>query len=186
MPYNSFIQQAQGREREARGQAGTSRSLYGGALSGFDPQSYMQQAAGAAYGGLSEDFAGAERGRKASLNRRGLMGSNIGGAESERGFQDRLAQALAGLSMQAGQMEQNRIGQMGDLYRHDVGRADQYFGHGVDLTMSREHQRAQDKASKRGMWGSIAGAGLTAAGMALGGPAGGAIGSGLSKALFRR
>src|SRR5690606_21812369 len=48
---------------------------------------------------------------------------------------------------------------------------------------TRYQQQMADRASRRQMWGNLLGAGLTGLGLALGGPAGGTIASGIGKAI---
>jgi hypothetical protein len=149
----------------ARDQAAGSRS----AIDGFNPMDYTRTQAGAMATELGSEFAEQEGRRMASLNSRGLYRSDLGGARAQSAFQNRMARALAGLSMQGAQMEQGRLNALSAMDRDDVAR---YEDMGVGLNMTDRAQRDADTASRRGMWGSLIGAGATVGGAYLGRPRG--------------
>jgi hypothetical protein len=174
---------------ESAARVGASRDDLASAIGGFDPAAYTQAAAGAMYSGMNEQRTTADANRNAGLNARGLFRSNLGGAAADRGFNEQLARAMAGLSMQQAGLEQNKTQMMAGMHDRDRDDASRYEDMSLGLHMADRDQKAADKASKRSMWGSLAGAGLTAAGMALGGPGGAAIGGGIGKmvgGLFNR
>lgn len=105
-------------------QVGQSRGQYLDRLSGFDPQEYMKEAAGAMMSEASEGYQRATNARGRSLNSRGLFRSTIGKGRQDQDFAERLARAMSGLSMQTAQMEQGRIDRFGDLHSEDRGYAE--------------------------------------------------------------
>lgn len=167
-PYDALIEDARAREEAQAAQAAASRNQYQSALMGFDPQAYMEQSAGSMFNTLGEQFARQQASQAANLNARGLFGSNLGGGRMQQDFNDRLANALAGLSMQGGQMEMQRMGMMGGLAGMDMGQANRYWDAATGLTVTAKQQKMMNAASKRSMWGNIVQGGLTAGGAVLG------------------
>lgn len=133
-------------------------------LAGFDPMAYMKQAAGAAYGELAEQDQARYAKRTAVNNSRGFLGSPVGRAADSRYFDKQLAQALAGLSMDAGRMD---LARNSELFQSDRDDSQFYYGAGTDIAMSKEAQRLADKKSKRDFWGGLAKGALSAGAMAL-------------------
>jgi hypothetical protein len=161
---NAMADDAQRRFDQSQGQANESRGLWQSAVQGFDPQAYMREAAGAAYGDISQAHRAANAQRQVGLNQRGLFASDLGGARTQRHFDDQLAQRLSGLAMQAGQMEQQRQGMMGQIYGADQNQGNMFFDAATGLRSSGIAQRAQagqDMASGLGqIGGAMIGAGM--------------------------
>jgi len=154
---NQMSQEAERRRRQQEAQAQQSRGLYQSAVQGFDPQQYMQQAAGSAFNDLSGQFNQANAQRMTGLNSRGLFGSNLGGNRQQVQFNDALANRLAGLSMNAAGMEQQRQGMLGNIYGMDQGyqrslQDDVWGMRGAGL-----QQRAMSGASAGQGWGQLGG-----------------------------
>jgi len=147
-----------GREHTAaRGRADTSRNTFESALTGFDPMSYMQKQAGALHAGLSEDLGHQRGARAASLNRRGLFRSDIGGAGEMRDFNTRLSQGLAGMAGQAAGMEQQRHSQLGQLYGQDRDSANRYFDAVTGLGATQIQGNQRRRAERAEGFGNLAG-----------------------------
>jgi hypothetical protein len=168
---------------------------------GFDPTSYLNTASQHAFRNVSEDFNRQEAGRMASLNSRGLFGSNLGGATAQRGFYDRLANAIsghamtaAGMAQRAGefdygasaanrdyrtQFDQNQLAQRANtaqmrtgMYQSDRDQSNMYFDAMYGATASRKAQDFAEKEAKRNRKAAIVGAGINALGSAAGAAAG--------------
>jgi len=160
--------EARGQHQQAQAQAQGSRNQFQSAVQGFDPTAYMQQQAGALHAGLSEQMGEGQAARAASLNRRGLFRSDIGGAGMDRDFNTRLSQGLAGMAGQAAGMEQNRHAQLGQIYGMDQGQANQYYNAATGLQASGiqgRHATAQQAAQG---WSDF-GSGLASGAGAIGG-----------------
>lgn len=156
---------------------------YVSGLMRFDPYSAYREAAQGAFGDFRRQFADdlqRLRGQQAGMGR---LNTGFATMDEDRLFTDlgsRLMDTLSQGAMQAGQMNLQRLGQMGD-----------YAGRQRDTAMqaafgdwaTRYQQRAADQASRRSMWGNIIGSGLGLVGTALGGPIGSALGGWLGNKL---
>lgn len=150
------LQDFTGSRMDRADQYGTgSRNMYMDAIARmgqFDPMSFMQRAAGAAYNNISRDFGQAESQRRAGLNRRGLV-SDIGGYQAQTRYHDALANAMSGLAMQAGNMTMDRdrgvTSAYQDLYGRDTDQSNMYFDALYGATTSRKAQDYQEKEAKR-------------------------------------
>lgn len=152
------------REKLGRYRASVSRGRYVNLLKGFDPREYASETATA----LAEDSAEArnrEANRRArTMNRRGFFGANLGRAQSNRDFNDRLARSLARLSLDTAGMEMGRIDRFGDLYQSDVGVQERSRNRYLDLLAGNRDAdllRRQMETERRGQWfdffGDVAG-----------------------------
>jgi hypothetical protein len=159
-----------GRMDQADQSRGGSRNQYQDAImrmGQFDPMSFMQRAAGAAYTGISRDFGQAESARKAGLNRRGLV-SDVGGHQAQNRYYQALAEAMGNLSMQAGNMTMDRdrgvTSAYQNLYGMDTDQSNMYFDALYGATTSRKAQDYQEKEAKRNRNAAMIGGVLGAAG----------------------
>lgn len=137
---------------------------YVSGLMRFDPYSAYREAAQGAFGDFRRQFADdlqRLRGQQAGMGR---LNTGFATMDEDRLFTDlgsRLMDTLSQGAMQAGQMNLQRLGQMGD-----------YAGRQRDTAMqaafgdwaTRYQQRAADQASKRSMWGNVLGGLLQAGG----------------------
>jgi hypothetical protein len=155
-------------------QSNQSRAEFQSRLTAFDPREFMRESAGSALSSLMEQFNANEGMRTVGLNRRGLMGSNLGAGGAMRDLNSRVANTLGSLSMQAGQMEMERIGGFGSIAAQDLER----FTSERQLEEDRENARRQERTSRRG---SLLGLVGTIGGSVLGGPIGGAIGNAIGR-----
>lgn len=126
----------------------SSRQDYLTRLNAFNPQAYASQAAGADAANIFEQFQYDESGRKTNLQQRGFgSGSPLGSFRNRESFNVRLANALAGRSMEAAGMEHSRIRDYGDLNRFDAGRADLSRERELDLMVgNRDFAQGQANA----------------------------------------
>lgn len=185
--WGALINRAREGERGAMRTAANSRNRFSDALYGFSPMQYMQQAGGSIFSSLSEQFGREESARRAGMNRAGMLRSGIGNADALNSFNERLARAIAGLSMQGGQMEQERIGMMGGLYNTDLNQQNRFYDAATGLSASLMQQRNANMQANRNRRAALWGAGIGAAGNILSGgidlmgqfggapPAGGAL-----------
>jgi hypothetical protein len=160
MPYSALQSYARRMGGGAQQNASASRAGY----VAFDPTQYAQSTAGSIMNSLMEQYSKRLQGNREAANARGFIHSGMGQGAATRDLNDSLANALAGLSMQAGGM---RMNQLSSLYGGDREDLRHYEGMEADLTMSEQHQRQTDRSSKRSMWGNIIGGGLVLAGGAL-------------------
>lgn len=155
-PINKKRRELAGRGDASRAQGRRTRQSYEHGVRTFDPREYMREAANALFANASDAY-GSQIGQiDAQNNARGFYNSPVGRAGARRSFDDYLGRGLAGLSGQAAQLEQNRLGMMGGLYAMDRDDTRFYEDADIGLMMTREQQRLADKASKRSMWGTIA------------------------------
>lgn len=156
---------------------------YVSGISGFDPYAAYREQAQGAFNQFRRSFANQLsrlRGQQVGMGR---LRTGFATADEDRLFlemADRLNDVLAQGALQAAGLNLQRLGQMGDYAARQRDTALQgYFGDWA----TRYQQQMADRASKRQMWGNLIGAGLTGLGLALGGPAGGTIASGIGKAI---
>lgn len=135
-------------------QAGQSRGRYMDMLDSYDPQQYARQTADAVGEQAMERFNTQDTDRRATLNRRGIFGANIGRGRMEKRFSQNLATQIGTLSMEAGRMQQNKIGQYGDVYDDDRAYADESHGRYLDLLAG---GRDYETASRNDRTGAIMG-----------------------------
>lgn len=169
----------------ASARAEDSRGAYLSRLEAFDPRAYLADTAKSLFGGIAEDYGRTEGMRRASLNRRGLLRSDIGGGAATRDLNERIARAVAGLGGQAAQLEQGRIEGFGSVYGQDLSNATSER----ELALARE-QYNTDRGDERrrtlgsgigALLGGVAGSIVPGIGTAAGAGAGSAIGGGLSR-----
>ena len=156
-PINRKRDELRRRGRSAELQRDKTRSSYEHDVRTFDPQAYMREAASALFANAGDAYNSTIAGIDQSNNARGFYHSPVGRAGARRSLDDYLGRGLASLSGQAAQLEQNRLGMIGGLYAMDRDDTRFYEDADIGLMMTREQQKLQDKASKRSMWGSIAG-----------------------------
>lgn len=135
-------------------------------LDAFDPRESFGMKMQADLDAFDEDFSRTFAGKIGNLygNGRGLSVSGFGvrdaqdtiteGQRQRARIRQQNEDALA-------QMQLNRLGMKGGVV---TGRANRYWDAAVGRQNTLEAQRAQDAASKRSLFGSIIGAGATAAG----------------------
>lgn len=152
------------RRKKADYQADTARNRYVEGLNAFDPTEYARSTAGAIGEGLQEDLTGTLAASNQQLNARGFYGGGLNTAKITRDFNDRLARALAALSMDAAGLELSRLGGYGDLYGTDASRADQTRQSELDLAFDRFAMERDDRSRRFGGLVHLAGAGIRAAG----------------------
>lgn len=147
----------------------------------FDPMQSLRDYSTGAFNSFRRDLGqdmSKLRGQQVGMGR---LRTGFGQGDEDRlvtGSLDRLNDAILGQSMNATQMQQNNTNMLG---QYGLDRSNTHLEATTGLAASKAAQDATNKASKRGMWGNIAGAGLMAAGTALGGPLGGMIGGGIGK-----
>jgi hypothetical protein len=153
-----------------------------GRLRSFNARDHLRESAAAGMDELGEDFQQLEGARRVGLNRRGLGGSNFGGAQAMRDLNERVARMLGGLSMQAGQMDQANTQAMGEFGMAQQGRFLDLLSGERDRETAEANARRQSRSS---LFGSLARLGGGLAGSLLG-PAGGVIGQKLAGAVASR
>jgi hypothetical protein len=177
--FGGLQQFAQGRMGAADADAMGSRNRFAGAfgdMSSFDPSAAIQAQAQHAYRGISQQHQAGEAQRVAGLNRRGMLGSDIGGTQSQNRFNDAMSNAMAGIGMQGAQMQQSHLGNVagmaGNMYGMDVDRsnrfADMFYGAGASDIQNRIASKEAGKDRRANFAGGIIGG----VGSILGGAAG--------------
>jgi hypothetical protein len=165
--------------------ADATRAQYVDRLNNFDPAKFLHEQTAAVLADEGEAFLGAEGDRMQSLNQRGIFGANLGGAQSKRDLNTRVARSIAQGAFQTAGLEQNRIQQFGSLYGSDAARAERSHERGIDLTIAdtelgiaEENRRREEKRRKRAGRFGLAGAVLGGAGgFLIGGPTGAIAGA---------
>jgi hypothetical protein len=172
---------AQGRMGAADADAAGSRNRFTGAfdnLAGFDPTAAVQAQAQNAYQGISQQHQAGEAARTAGLNRRGMLGSDIGGTQAQNRFNDALSNAMAGIALQGAQMQQSHLGNVagmaGNMYGMDMDRsnrfADMFYGAGASGIQNNIASREAGKDRRANFWGGLIGGAGSIAGAYLGNP----------------
>lgn len=128
--------------------AGRSRNRYTDLLQGFDPQKYARETAGALAQDAGEAYNQGQGQLALRAQRSGFINSGGGQGALNRDTSSRLARALAGLSMQAGQMEQGRIDRFGDLHQTDVGVSENQRDRSLDLLAGNRDAAIQSRNSR--------------------------------------
>jgi len=154
---------------EASARGGSAEDEYWNRIKSFDPMESARASSMASFEdfreGLGEDITSL-RGNQVG---RGRLDTGFGMEDEDRlvrgGLRD-LNREIARNSMQGAQMQMGVNRDIGDYGERVTGR-------GVDLLMSEKDRKAQEKASKRAMWGQLGGAVLGTAGKALAGGGGG-------------
>lgn len=137
-------------------QAASSRGRYTELLGGFDPRSYMREAAEAEADELGEMYNEGEGQRRLSAQRSGFINSGGGIGRLNRDFSKRLARALSGLSLQTAGLEQGRIDRFGDVASMDRGYAENSRDRSLDLLAGARDAAVQSRNSRlRGTMGLV-------------------------------
>ena len=139
-------------------------------LEGFDPEPAFTQATEARLDGFDRDFARGfsdklgsmvGQGRTPSYSGFGLMDAQ---RTIEQGQEGRARIRQEG----AGQVANARMGMLAQRGQYASGLGNRYMDAITGRLATLEGDRMTENASRRGMWGSVAGAGLSAAGTAYG------------------
>lgn len=143
------------RSQRFEGREGRSR----GELVEFDPMEATRETATAVGADLMEDFRGRDAARAGGLNASGLFGSGIGTGRQARDFNERLSNALSSIAQRGAGM---RLGQLSDIRRGDIGRAEASRDRELDLISGRRDEELarwlQKKRSSDSRFGAVAGA----------------------------
>lgn len=142
---------SEGRRRKGfDSNAENTRGRYLGLLEGYDPQEYMQEAAGAVGADLNEQLVATTADNNQALNARGFFGSGINAGRIGKDFNNRLARALASLSLQTAGLEQGRIDRFGRQAETDAGRADYSRSNELDLIAGNRDSEVANRNSRLG------------------------------------
>lgn len=130
---------------------------YVSGMSGFDPYAAYREAAQGAFGDFRRQFAENLQSLRGQQVGMGRFDSSLATRDEDRLFTEmgsRLADTISQGALQAGQMRLQQLGQMGDYAARLRDTATQAaFGDWA----TRHQQQAADRASRRSMWGHIAG-----------------------------
>lgn len=153
--YDNLAREAKSQYGEATRTAGESRNRFLKSVYGFDPRSYAANAFEGDAAGINDHFGQAESRRRASLNSRGLLRSDIGGDRARQTYASKLAEARATREMQAADMEQRRQGMMGSIYGMDQGQANRFYDASIGLTASGIDRRNAGTQAGAAAWGAF-------------------------------
>jgi hypothetical protein len=137
-------------------------------LRSFDPMAAATQASQAQYSmamPMIREQLDDLRGQQAGVGR---LRSGYGMGDQDRLLTrnlEHLNQSTVARAMEAAQMQAANTGAMGNYAQ---GLNNQYFDAAYGMMASDQDRRAAEKASRRGMWGSLLGAGIQGAGYVLG------------------
>jgi len=133
---------------ERRGDVASTRGEFLGRLRGFDPFEIAQGVGAARTNQFLEALGEEDAAARRFDNRRGL----IGGASREAGRRDirrRVSRDIASSGFQAAGLDLQRIGQIGDVFRTDVGREEASRGRSLDfLSGERDRLTAEENARR--------------------------------------
>jgi hypothetical protein len=141
----------------------------------YNPMEAIRNTATGLFAEFKRKFGKDMRALRGSQTARGRLNSGYGMQDEDELFTEstgRLGEQISQLSLQGQQMEDSNTARLG-AFAQNAGQ--EYRGGIADLEATRRQQQLTDQASRRSMTGSLLGAGLGAAGMILGGPAGAAL-----------